>query len=150
MVFGALGVTLLLLILTFIWIEWTAPPAPSQGNFLAVLTVIPAPSATSPFAPTPTPGASPDTTPTASAGQIAIGSYVQISGTDGQGLRIRSAPGLNSDPLFLGNDSEVFVVKDGPKQADGYTWWYLVAPYDQTRTGWAASNYLSIVPPPQQ
>jgi hypothetical protein len=144
---GAVGVTIVLFILTFIWIEWTAPPAPVPGNFLAVLTVIPAPTSTplsqptatiDPNAPTATPG----------LGQIAIGSYVQISGTNGEGLRIRSAPGLNSAQMFLGFDSEVFLVKDGPKDTDGYTWYYLVAPYDDKRAGWAASNFLTLIPPP--
>ena len=55
---------------------------------------------------------------------------------------------MNSDQLFLGYDAEVFVVKDGPRQADGYTWYYLVAPYDDTRAGWAASNFLNIIPAP--
>ena len=40
---------------------------------------------------------------------------------------IRSAPGLNSDTVFRGEEAEVFVVKDGPQNADGYIWWYLVA-----------------------
>ncbi len=34
------------------------------------------------------------------------------------------------------------------KQADGYTWWYLVAPYDSTRAGWAAADFLAVVPSP--
>jgi hypothetical protein len=146
---GALGVTVLLLILIFIWIEWTAPPAPVPGNFLAVLTVIPAPSSTPPIPPTATldPNA-PTVIPTPAPGQIAIGSYVQIKGTDGQGLRLRSAPGLNSDQLFLGYDSEVYLVQDGPSPADGYTWYYLVAPYEANRAGWAASDFLNLIPPP--
>jgi hypothetical protein len=73
---------------------------------------------------------------------------VQISGTDGEGLRIRSQPSLNGEPVFLGYDSEVFIVQDGPREADGYTWWYLVAPYDDTRAGWAAANFLSYIPAP--
>jgi len=27
-------------------------------------------------------------------------------------------------------------------------WWYLVAPYDETRVGWAAADFLSYVPEP--
>ena len=114
------------------------------------MTVIPAPSGTPLPPPTPTidPNA-PTVTPTLAAGQIAVGSYVQIKGTDGLGLRIRSAPGLTGDSLFIANDSEVFVVKDGPRQADGYSWYSLEAPYDATRTGWAASDFFTIIPPPQ-
>jgi hypothetical protein len=111
----------------------------------AEITVIAAPTSTSsapatatidPFAPTPAPTG------------IALGNYVQISGTEGEGLRIHSEPGLNGEFEFLGYDSEVFIIKDGPRQADGFTWWYLVAPYDETRNGWAAADFLSYVPAP--
>jgi len=145
---GAIGVAAVLLILTFVWIEWSAP-APA-ADMLAILTVIPAPSGTP--APQPTPTLDPNIpTPTFTPvpGEIAIGSYVQIKGTDGQGLRIRSGPGLDSDQLFIGLDAEVFVVKDGPRQADGHSWYFLTAPYDGTRAGWAASDFLNIIPPPQ-
>jgi hypothetical protein len=73
---------------------------------------------------------------------------VQITGTNGEGLRIRSEPGLNSNPVFLGFDSEVFIVQDGPRSVDGYTWWYLVTPLDQSRAGWAAADFLTYIPPP--
>ena len=77
---------------------------------------------------------------------IGIGIYVQIVGTDGAGLRLRSAPGTDSAALFLGMDAEVFLVKDGPRMANDMVWWYLVAPYDDTRAGWAAAHYLEIIP----
>jgi hypothetical protein len=82
------------------------------------------------------------------AGTIGIGGYVQISGTEGQGLRLRTVPGLSGDQAFLGFDEEVFEVRDGPQVVDGYTWWYLVAPYDETRVGWAAADFLAVVPSP--
>ncbi len=142
---GALVIAVVLLFLTFSWIIWTAPPAPVPGNIVAVQTIIPAPTGTLVFFPTET---QIPQTPTINPGQIFIGAYVQISGTGGDGLRIRSTPGLNGKQLFLGYDSELFIVQDGPRELDGYVWWYLVAPYDQTRAGWAASNYLSVVPAP--
>ena len=71
---------------------------------------------------------------------------MQITGTEGAGLRIRSEPGQNSETVFLGEEEETFKVKDGPKQADGHTWWYVVAPYDETRAGWAAADFLAVVP----
>lgn len=110
----------------------------------ALLTIIPAPSVT----PSPTKSLfTPTPTPPPSVGGIAVGNYVQISGTDGQGLRLRDGAGMISALRFLGMDAEVFLVKDGPKEADGFTWWYLVAPYDPARSGWAASQYLSVVKP---
>jgi hypothetical protein len=145
--FGAVLIAVALLILTFVWIIWTAPPPPVAGNIIAIQTVIPAPTGTPINLPTQTPV---PITPTLDPNQIAVGVYVQISGTGGDGLRIRSAPGLTSAQLFLGLDSEVFTVQEGPRELDGYTWWYIIAPYDQARAGWAASNFLKVVPPPSQ
>lgn len=119
-------------------------PAPETGEApLANLTVLPAPTATV-FEPTGT------TAPTATAAAfegIAVGMYVQITGTDGAGLQIREAPGVGNTPRFLGMDAEVFLVVDGPTEQDGYTWWLLKAPYDDSRTGWAASRYLQAIQP---
>lgn len=115
----------------------------------AALTVIPAPSSTS--SPSPEEAATATATPVGgvSPDGIALGMYVQISGTGGDGLKMRSGPGVNSDTIFLGMEAEVYLIKDGPKIADGYTWWYLEAPYDSTRTGWAASKYLTVVAAPK-
>ena len=145
-ILGAILVAGLLLLITTIMIGFTSPLQNSNVGFApADLTVIPASTSTSnapptatidPFAPTPVPTG------------VAIGNYVQITGTDGEGLRIRSEPGLNSTPVFLGFDSEVFIVQDGPREMDGYVWWYLVAPYDATRVGWAAADFLSYIPSP--
>jgi hypothetical protein len=90
----------------------------------------------------------PNATPEFDPNTIHIDGYVQISGTGIDGLRIRSAPGLNTNTVFRGEESEVFLVKDGPQEADGYTWWYVVASYDETRAGWAAADFLAVVPSP--
>lgn len=82
------------------------------------------------------------------AGDIDTGAYVQVTGTGGDGLRIRSQPGLAGEVKFLGLEAEVFLVQDGPQQVDGYTWWFLVAPYDETVQGWAVANYLQTVQNP--
>jgi hypothetical protein len=136
----------LLLLITAISIGWTTPLQASDIGFApADLTMIPASTVTSSAPPTPTidPFA-PTPTPTG----VALGNYVQITGTNGEGLRIRAAPGLGGEFVFLGFDSEVFIVQDGPRTVDGYVWWYLVAPYDQTRAGWAAADFLSYIPSP--
>jgi hypothetical protein len=143
---GALGVAVVLLVLMFTWVVWSAPPPPNAASVAAVVTLIPAPSATASPQPTATPN--PELTPTPPAGQVSVGAYVQISGTEGQGLRLRSTPGLEGEFLFLGYDSEVFIVQDGPRELDGYTWWYLVSNYDEKRAGWAAANFLTYVPAP--
>ncbi len=134
-----------LLLLTLLSIGWFARrPAEKLGFVPADLTIIPPSTATLGPTDTPTPGG----TATVPPGQIGIGGYVQITGTQGAGLRIRSAPGQSSDTVFLGEESETFQVKDGPQQADGYTWWYIVAPYDSQRAGWAASDWLAPVASP--
>jgi hypothetical protein len=147
-ILGAISFAGLLLLITLIAIGWTSPRfSPNVGFAPADLTMIPAPTHTPQILPTPTfdPSA---TTPTLLADTIGIGGYVQISGTEGDGLRIRATAGLNGETVFRGEESEVFLVKDGPQQADGYTWWYLVAPYDETRAGWAVVDFLAAVPPP--
>ena len=117
-------------------------PAPTGSPSAAQVTVIPAPP------PTSTPSG-PTATPTAGPGQIeggiGVGMFVQISGTGGDGLRLRSGPGTDQSPIFLGMEAEVFKVMDGPKSAGGMTWWYLEAPYDAKRAGWAAASYLKVV-----
>jgi hypothetical protein len=136
----------LLILITAVSIGLTSPRQASTIGFVpANLTIIPPSTPTSSIPPTPTidPFA-----PTATPTGLAPGSYVQITGTDGQGLRIRSTPGLNGEFVFLGFDSEVFIIKDGPQTVDGYVWWYLLAPYDDTRTGWAAADFLSFIPAP--
>ncbi len=110
----------------------------------SALTVIPAPTPT-PTRPRPVETPTPTNAP--SIDGISIGSYVQITGTEGEGLRLRSGAGTENPPRFLGMDAEVFRVKDGPKMADGFTWWFLEAPYDPGRSGWAASKYLQVVSP---
>jgi len=145
-ILGALGFAGLLILITAISIGLTSSPQTADVGFApADVTVIAAPTVTSSAPPTPTidPFA-----PTVAPTGIALGNYVQITGTDGEGLRIRSEPGLNSNPEFLGFDSEVFIVQDGPRTVDGFVWWYLVAPYDQSRAGWAASDFLSYIPAP--
>lgn len=144
----SIGLAVVLLAVIFI-ILWSSLPA--QGAVAAptaILTVIPAPTATQ----TPTAVVLSDTpavTPTfnlsVDGGSIQVGAYVQISGTGGDGLRLREGPGTEYEQIFLGREAEVFKVTDGPKEGSGYTWYYLVAPYDTTRSGWAAANFLQVV-----
>jgi hypothetical protein len=146
-ILGALALTGVLLLITAVAIGLTSARRSAEVGFVpANVTVIPAPTGTSGAPPTPT--IDPFATPTSPAG-IAIGNYVQITGTEGQGLRIRAEPGLGGEFQFLAFDSEVFVVQDGPREVDGYVWWYLVAPYDESRVGWAAADFLTYIPEPE-
>ena len=92
--------------------------APSSGNVTLADTASPSVSAA-------TPGNA-----TLSVGQAAI-----VQGT-GDCLRVRAQVGLSSATNGCAPDGSVVFVSDGPKQADGYTWWYL-------RTlGWSVADYL--------
>ena len=109
-----------------------------------VTTKIAAPTLTSkPADPTSMPSATPTSLFFLPEGVIGVGAYVQVGGTEGAGLRMRSEPNLDSDVNFTALDSEVFLVIDGPEEADGYTWWHLEASYDQTRNGWSVGDYLT-------
>lgn len=116
-------------------------------NPAAVITIVaPSPTQEAPVEPTAA-AARPEQKPTPGEG-INKGMYVQIVETGGDGLRLREAPGTGSKALFLGMESEVYKVDDGPQEQDGYTWFHIVAPYDVNRSGWAASKFLSVVPVP--
>jgi hypothetical protein len=112
----------------------------------AIVEVIPAPTLTPSLQPTasltPADGMTQSLNGDLSPGLIRLGDSVQIYGTQGDGLRLRAKPGLEGEILFLAYEGEIFVVKDGPQEASGYIWWYLVAPYDENVKGWAVENFL--------
>jgi hypothetical protein len=146
-VLGAIALAAALSGIVFVWVISSRPTPVSKGAPTAVILVIPAPTAT-PVIPTPillnTPTPTPTDPPPPTGGPISIGAYVQVSGTGTDGVRLRAEPGFSGDTLFFGMEAEVFQVIDGPRDADGYTWWHLVAPYEVTRQGWAVSNYLAV------
>lgn len=79
--------------------------------------------------------------------EFPLDSFVQITGTGGNGLRFRESPGTNSSVNFIAAESEVFRVVAGPVESGSYNWWQLVAPYDNSRQGWAAGEYLVSITP---
>jgi hypothetical protein len=93
----------------------------------------------SPATATPTPAITP-----ASIGGPAmrVGDYVEVTGTGGEGLRLRDAPGIHAGINLLAFDSEVFQIRQGPQDADGHTWYELISPSDPGRSGWAVSDFL--------
>lgn len=150
-ILGAVFVTAVLIFV--LWILLVANKPARSGNTPAtvVVDVIKAPTITdTEVSPTETP-TGPDESnlpPSPIPGELTIGDSVKIIGTGGDGLRLRSSPGLQGDVLFLGYEGEVFQVVQGPHSSDGYLWWYLVAPYDEKVQGWAVSNYLTVLQNP--
>jgi hypothetical protein len=71
-----------------------------------------------------------------------IGELVEVRNTDGDALRLRSSPSLSASIVGLGSEFEVFEVRDGPVNADGYRWWFLASPYEDSKQGWAVGVFL--------
>jgi hypothetical protein len=147
---GAIIVALALTIGLWMLLNATRGDRQMGAPATAVLNVVEVPEPThTPLIPTHTPSAlSSDLPPSPPPGEITIGNTVQISGTGGDGLRLRSSPGLQGDVLYLGYEGEVFQVIDGPQEIDGYVWWHLSAPYDEKVNGWAVSNFISVLQNP--
>ena len=112
------------------------------------VTIIAVPTATSTLLPsTVTPTLLPTSTAQATqdpgaAQAIRVGMLVEVFGTETEGVRIRQGPGLASEMKFLGLDSEVFQVVEGPAEMDGFVWWSLQNPYDLSKAGWAVADFL--------
>lgn len=117
-------------------IIWTATPSPTAAA-----------------SPTPTPTEAPateepgDATPTPPA-DIAIGGYVEVSGTGDSGLSLREGPGANYARVDVASEGEVFTVVEGPETAAGSPWWRIRDPDNEERLWWAIGNYLQPVEHP--
>jgi hypothetical protein len=136
---GAFFIALLLMSAVLLFLGWSRPgPVPGPPG-TAVIRVMPAPTET-PIPATPTVYTSP--TLASAEGEIAVGGMVKVTGTGGDGLRLRYSSGLDSKVRLLGAEGEIYQIVDGPQQADNYTWWYLENPQDRTRRGWAVADFL--------
>ena len=138
---GGLVVTGGLLIFAILLSNYLIPQASTFSIPTAEFTVVSGPTQTS--MPSSTPELVITIQPTQNENGFGAGIYVQIEGTGGDGLRFRSLPGINSETIFVAFEPEVFLIQSGPENGDGYVWWYLAAPYDPTRVGWAAESFLA-------
>jgi hypothetical protein len=116
-------------------------PAGGQTGVDATATIQSPPT----FPPPPSTGTAPPPPP----GEVKVGIYVQVIGTGDAGfLNLRADAALNAPVNYLAIEHEVFQVQAGPKEAGGFTWWYIVNPTTPTRYGWAVQNYLQQVQGP--
>ena len=118
-----------------------------------IVTVVKRASPTSPLVLIPTITSETDMLPTSTPPALPerdfeFGELVTVFGTGGDGLRLRKSPDLDAVVGFLGLENEVFRVIDGPVDSDGYIWWYLVNPYEGSKSGWAVANFLRSVEAP--
>jgi hypothetical protein len=70
---------------------------------------------------------------------ISVGGYVRVVNTEGTGLRMRAAAGLDYVTIETFQDGDLLRVVAGPQNADGFEWWQLE--YDGV-LGWCASEWL--------
>ena len=78
---------------------------------------------------------------------MAIGEQVTVVGVGITQLNIRNEPGVNGTTIiFRVDDGMIFTIVDGPQFSDGLTWWQIENPSNTQMKGWAASNYLELIP----
>ena len=140
-ILGGLGLGLFFVIGSLTRISRLETDAKPEITIIAASTSTPMADTTS------TPISGQDQVPTGSPGillgtDFSVGDIVEISGTEGQGLSLRREPGLSAVIDGYGMESEIFEIKGGPIEADGYFWWFLVSPYDNTKNGWGVGDFL--------
>lgn len=82
---------------------------------------------------------------------LALGERVRVVDVGVQQLNVRNRAGvLDTSIVFRAEEGSIFVLADGPQQSDGLTWWRIEDPNNPSRTGWAASNYLQMLPEDEQ
>ena len=126
------------------------PPGWAAGAFLVLAAlalavwILSMPSGETEAPPTaavPGPTPSPSPAPSPVPPRVAVGGWVRVRGTEGGDLRLRSAPSLSGETRALVKEGTLLRVLEGPVEADGYTWWRVQSPEDQT--GWAAGQWLA-------
>ncbi|HHE70741.1 MAG TPA: SH3 domain-containing protein [Chloroflexi bacterium] len=134
---GCLAILLGVIALTVaggIWLFTRAPGVPTDARPTAtVYTITPSPPSAAPPALTPTPS---------SPNSIGIGARVKVSGTGNAGLSMRAAPSTTAERIDIAQEGEVLLVVGGPKEADGYRWWFVRDELNTQREGWVAADYL--------
>jgi uncharacterized protein YgiM (DUF1202 family) len=75
-----------------------------------------------------------------SVGNFAVGDAVRVTGGR---LNLRTEPGLSADVRRVMADNEVLLVREGPVEADGYTWYRV---WNYGGEGWAAGEFLRLEP----
>lgn len=121
-----------------IWL-FTKPPASPSGAIPTAIVQTVTLTLPSVSMPSPTP-------PATSLDGIGIGVRVQVVGTGTVGLSIRSDASTTAERRSIAEEGAIFLVTDGPKEADGLLWWFIKDEVDPNTVGWAAADYLSPVP----
>ena len=145
---AVLGVFLVVLLGVSAWWGVRALLLPSASTPTPAAIWTPAPLASPVLSPTPVPTVAvgvplATATPAPAAGAIGVGQRVRVAGTDQEGIRLRSEPGVDYATLVIVEEGVELDVLDGPQEADGYLWWQLEM--DDGTVGWAVEDYLESV-----
>ncbi len=79
-------------------------------------------------------------------GQFESGDQVQVSGTGGLDLRLRSGPGTLYGTAKLVAEGTRLEIMGDPRQADSYLWWP-VRDLSDGAQGWVVSDFLQKTAP---
>lgn len=127
--------------------RWGARIAGTLAFFVAAAIVVAVPwyflarPAEEPPRGTPSPSPSPSPSVSASPSPPPVAGTYEVTGVDGECLRVRVAPGLTKELLdCIG--AGVLVTSDGKTaEADGRTWLHIRDPFANA-DGWAAAEFL--------
>lgn len=113
----------------------------AAGSYLDIVagTAIPTapPASTNISTSTPIPSSTPSATATTpSTNSIGIGDLVQVTNR----LNLRSAPSTSGSVITVLPVGSQWSVADGPRSANGYSWWQLDTP---SGPGWVAGQYVA-------
>ena len=75
-------------------------------------------------------------------GVFTVGVKVEISGTGGDGLRMREGPGTDSQVLYLAREGEDCIILEGPRIDENLIWWKIQSLEEETKTGWSVQTYM--------
>ena len=140
------AISIFIILLGYLWLAKSKTVVEIPSTALFNIIEIPTDTKAAPIITlTPTSEASAGQQTPLPGGAIKIGDYVQVSGTSGDGLRLHETAGVSSKVKYIAIDTEVFIVKEGPIDADGYVWWLLQDPYSDSTIGWGVEDYLSVV-----
>lgn len=82
-----------------------------------------------------------DSGSSSSSSGIAVGTNAVVTGTDGDGLNLRSSASYSAGIITVANEGDVVHVIDGPVTADGDSWWGV--DYSGMK-GWMDASYLAV------
>ncbi|HOJ01871.1 MAG TPA: hypothetical protein PLL88_09660 [Anaerolineaceae bacterium] len=79
---------------------------------------------------------------TALPGVFATNMRVRVSNTGGDGLKIHTEAGIESDTLTIASENSLWMIVEGPTIKESRIWWKIQS-LDSAIAGWAVQDYLT-------